>query len=82
MNDARNIRQCWILCNEEGCGSSPFPRIVFGCVSTRNVRSPLYCFKKGFVVTVISQAVCKFTSVSYVTVLVKANAAKAKCKGV
>ena len=43
MNDARNIRQCWILCNDEGSGSSPFVRFVFGSVSARNVRSPLYC---------------------------------------
>ena len=30
---------------------SPFVRFVLGCVSARNVRSPLYCFKKSFVVT-------------------------------
>ena len=36
----------------EGVAGSPFVRFVLGCVSARNVRSPLYCFKKGFAVTV------------------------------
>ena len=35
----------------EGVAGSPFVRFVLGCGSARNVRSPLYCFKKGFVVT-------------------------------
>ena len=37
----------------EGVAGSPFVRFVMGCVSARNVRSPLYCFKKGFVVTAV-----------------------------
>ena len=32
----------------EGVAGSPFVRFVLGCVSARNVRSLLYCFKKGF----------------------------------
>ena len=59
VNDARNIRQCWILCNDEGCDSSTFLRFVFECISTRNVRSPFYFFKVFFVVTVISKEVYK-----------------------
>ena len=35
----------------KGVAGSPFGRFVFGCVSARNVRSPLYRFKNGFVVT-------------------------------
>ena len=34
---------------KEGVAGSPFVRFVLGCVSARNVRSPSYCFKKGFV---------------------------------
>ena len=64
----------------EGVAGSSFVRFVLGCVSARNVSSLLYCFRKGFVVTAICKAVYKFISTSYVTVLVRANAAKAKCK--
>ena len=73
MNDAPNSRQCWSLCNEEGCGSSPFVRFVFSA-SVRGKTSEARCI----VLTAISKAVFKFISTSYVTVLVRANAAKEK----
>ena len=37
----------------EDVAGSPFVRFVLGCVSARNVRSLLYCLKKGFVVTAV-----------------------------
>lgn len=47
----------------------------------RNVRNPFYlCFEKGFVVALISKVDYKSVSEPYVIVLVRANAAKAKCK--
>ena len=47
----------------------------------RNVRNPFYlCFEKGFVVASISKVDYKSVSEPYMIVLVRANAAKAKCK--
>ena len=67
------------ICNNEGNGFSLYP----GFVSARNVRSPLYLgFEKGFVVAASNKVICKFSSTHYVTVVVGANAAKAKCKAV
>ena len=73
MNDARNSRQCWSLCNDEGCGSSPFLSLFFSA-SVRGRTSEARCI----VLTAISKAVFKFISTSYVTVLVRVNAAKEK----
>ena len=78
VNDARDVR-CWIIGNNEGNGFSLYPGFVFKCVSARNVRSPLYLgFEKGFVVATSNKVIYKFSSTHYVTVVVGANAAKAK----
>lgn len=73
-------------CNDKGCGiclcRRPGRKFVLISVPVRgNVRSPFYlCFEKGFIVASISEVVYKSVSTPYVIVLVRANAAKAKCK--
>ena len=83
VNDARDVRLSWIICNNKGNGFSLSPEFVYKCVSTRNVRSPLYLgCEKGFVVAATNKVIDKFISTRYVIVVVGANAAKAKCKAV
>ena len=72
MNDTRNSRQRWSLCNDVGCGSSPF--LLSFSASVRGRTSQARCI----VLTAISTSVFKFISTSYVTVLVRANEAKEK----
>lgn len=74
-------------CNVKGCGICPCRRpgrrfVLISVPARRNVRSPFYylCFEKGFVVASISKVDYKSVSTPYVIVLVRANAAKAKCK--
>ena len=42
----------------------------------------VFGFEKGFVVAASNKVIYKFSSTHYVTVVVGANAAKAKCKAV
>ena len=73
-------------CNDKGCGICPCLRpgrrfVLISVPVRRNVRNPFYlCFEKGFVVALISKVDYKSVSEPYVIVLVRANAAKAKCK--
>ena len=63
VNDVRDVRYCWVTCDNERSSFSPCHGFVFKCVSARNVRSPLYLgLEKGFVVTAISEVVYKFIS--------------------